>query len=304
MKKISSAFENFAFKAFDFSGRATLLEYWMVMPLLWVFIIFLAHGDIMEIWATLLERKVPSLNPLYWDSLVVFALTMIPRFSLTVRRLHDSGKRGRWATLPVTALFYGFMLILGLMSALATSSVVGNEQAFSGMMAFGAIFAAGIAIILGTSESAWTGAFDLVAAANAMGWDVIIAFLAELTAPAQHINLSEGLSNIATDNQRDPSGIIGGLSILMVFVALPFVAAFLHVFFMISPTKPDHDLESALPISGASLRKIGKTSGNPFEGYKYLTSKTPAQVAADKIAAKEEIKSLYRQRVLGSQLPT
>ncbi|MGB3247307.1 MAG: DUF805 domain-containing protein [Sulfitobacter sp.] len=297
MKKIGAAFENFVFRPFDFNGRATLLEYWLIMPLVWGLIIFLAHGDLTEMWAMLLERKVPPLNPLYWDALLVFLLTFIPRMSLTVRRLHDSGKSGKWAKLPFIALFSGFILVLGLLSAMATSNVMagGSQESGLGMAAIV------MAIVYGSAESAWDVIFGAAAVANAMGWDAIFAVLAELTTPAQEINVSQGLANVANGVQNSP--MEGGtmMIIMVLLITTPFVTAMLHLFFMISPTKPDHDLDSALPIAGASLRKQGEVSENPFAGYKYLYAKTPEQEAANKVAAQEEIKSLYQQRVLGRQ---
>ena len=56
-----------------------------------------------------------------------------------------------------------------------------------------------------------------------------------------------------------------------------------------------------MKVSGASLRKIGETSDNPFAGYKYLYERSPEQEAAKKEADKEAIRSLYQQRVLGRQ---
>ena len=296
MRKIGSAFENFAFKAFDFSGRATLLEYWLLMPLIWGFIFFLAWGDAVEIWDFLLKRQVPPLNPLYWDSIVVFFITLIPRISLTVRRLHDSGKSGKWVKLPGIAVVSSLVLTIGIFSAMASTNAMGSSTGNELSMV-----AIVMAIAFGAGDSAWDVIFATAAAANALGWDAIIALLSEMTAPKEQIHISQGLSNLADGVRNAPTQEAPILLIGIVMMATPFVAAFLHIFFMISPTKPDHDLDSSTPIAGATLRKKGDTSDNPFAGYKYLYDKSPEQEAAHKEAAKQEIKSLYQQRVLGQQ---
>lgn len=297
MKKIGSAFENFAFKAFDFSGRATLLEYWLLMPLVWALILFLTSGDLTEMWDFLLRREIPPLNPLYWDGLVVFLLTLIPRMSLTMRRLHDSGKSGKWAKLPFVTVTSGIVLVLGIFSAMATTNAMGGNTSMD--LTVIAIF---MAIIVGSLDSAWDAIFVTAQAANALGWDAFIALLAEMFAPAQQVNIAQGAANVGDSLRRDP-GAEGGAVLVMAIalIATPFVSGFLHVFFMISPSKPDHELDSAAPLAGASLRQKGEVSDDPFAGYRYLYAKTPDQEAAQKDAAKQEINSLYQQRVLGQQ---
>jgi uncharacterized membrane protein YhaH (DUF805 family) len=288
MKEVGAAFENFAFKAFDFNGRATRLEYWLIMPLLWGFIIFLFVGDVKEFWDFLLQRRVPPMNPLYWDSIVVFFLTLIPRMSLTVRRLHDSGKSGKWVKLPFTTVVTSFWLVLGLGIALLTLNGPGQEIGI--MVLLMGVFGSSL---LGSADiSVWSALFSAAAAANAIGWDAIWEIMSNLMPAQADIDINRGVSNAA---QSDPAMLMIGALI----VSLPFITGFLHLFFMISPTLPDHALDRHGPISGASLRRQGDVSDNPFAGYKYLYPKSEEQEAAHKAAAKEEIRSLYQQRVLG-----
>lgn len=295
MKQIGQAFENFAFKAFDFNGRASLLEYWVVMPTIWAVIIFLAVGDAQEFWGMLLARQVPPLNPLYWDAILVFLLTLIPRLSLTVRRLHDCGKSGKWAKLPYVCLISSFWLVLGFGSAVLTSNIGShNEQTMAALSLF-AIFA------FSSFESAWDAIFGVAAVMNAMGLDAIIAVLAEVFAPAENINVNRGFNNAVDGLQSKPVEGATLAALFIVLVATPFVTAMLHLFFMISPPVPEDERLGAMKMTGASLRRKGEVSANPFEGYKYLYERSPEQEAADKEAAKEEIRSLYQQRVLGQQ---
>ena len=220
---------------------------------------------------------------------MLFFVTFIPRLSLTVRRLHDSGKSGKWAKLPYVSLISGIYLVLAMLTALASMGGGTFGQTFS-------IFANGASFILGNVDSVWNAIFASAAVLNAMGWDAVFAVLSELTPPVQRIDLQQTLSTARQGMKTDPTLII----FVIAAIAAPFVTAMLHLFFMISPTKPDRGLGSDAPMSFSSLRKQGDTSKNPFAGYKYLYEKTPEQDAAQKMRDKQEIRSLYRQRVLGN----
>lgn len=296
MKKIGAAFENFAFKTFDLSGRATPLEYWVVMPTIWAIIAFLLYGDAVEFWGMLLAKQVPTLNPLYWDGILVFLLTFIPRFSLTVRRLHDSGKSGKWVKLPFVTVSSSFYLLLASIAAMASMATM-NDDFVGSIGVIGVI----MAVAFGSVDSAWDAIFAGAAMLNALGWDAIWALLSEMTSSAPKVSMSQGIEAMSDGLQSDPVTSSAIMLMMLILIATPFVTASLHLFFMISPTKPDHDLDLAGPISGASLRKKGDVSDNPFAGYKHLYEKTPEQKAAAAAHAKQEIKTLYQQRVLGSQ---
>ncbi len=307
MKKVGTAVENFAFKAFDFNGRATLLEYWLMMPLVWGFIIFLFVGDVVELWGFLLAREVPPFNPLYWDSLLVFFLTLIPRMSLTVRRLHDSGKSGKWVKLPFTTVTSGFVACVVIGIALATTNLTSGMSAQEANDASALAGLGMVAFIWGLTNmdggDTWPAIFATAAMINAIGFDAILHMAAEIFAPPSNASLAAGASNFANGVQSNPGEGLALMLIPIFLVATPFVTGFLHVFFMISPSKPDHDLDNHVAMSGASLRRKGDVSDNPFAGYKYLYAKSPEQEEAAKAKAKEEIKSLYQQRVLGGGQP-
>ena len=300
MGKFLAPFENFAFKAFDFSGRATVMEYWLVMTAVWSLILFLLWGDAVEFWGFLLERERPPLNPLYWDGILVFLLTIIPRLSLTVRRLHDSGKSGKWAKLPYTTFAFSLWLVLGLLSALPTVAVSHGLSSSSsdGMVAAGMFT---MFVALSSFDTVWDTIFASAAVLNAIGWEAFWGAIANLTAAAPEVDTAQAFQN-AKEGLSDVSGQQGTMMLVaVIMIAAPFVTFFLHIFFMISPTKPDHELDSSAPIAGSSLRRKGDVSDNPFAGYKYLYDKSPEQEAAHKEHAKREIKSLYQQRVLGQQ---
>lgn len=96
MKK-SKAFKNYMLmwrNIFNYRDIASKREYWFPVLINAVIAIL---GAIFTSLATFLESK-PCLV-LAWVFDVYFALTIIPFVSLTVRRLHDTGRSGWWTCL-------------------------------------------------------------------------------------------------------------------------------------------------------------------------------------------------------------
>jgi len=86
MQHYLDAFKNYA----DFHGRATREQYWM----------FVLFNIIFFILAILIDTALLGI-PIGLFSLLYQLITLIPSFSIAVRRLHDSGRSG-------------FMLFIGL----------------------------------------------------------------------------------------------------------------------------------------------------------------------------------------------
>ena len=297
--KFLSYFENFAFKAFKFDDRASPLEYWCVMPVIWILIIAMIPGDARAFWNFLLAKEIPPLNPFYYESIMLFVITIIPRLSLTVRRLHDSGKSGKWAKLPFVAVSSGFILVLGLGSAILISNE-GLAEPSQTVDQFGAMAVVGVSVALETAsfESTWGSIFAVAAILNAIGWDAIWSLFAEMQASVPTPDVAGGISNIAKNMQKDPILTSNMLLVMVVLIATPFVAIMVHFFFMITPPELDENSFGAGKRKHKTLTE-GPKSANPFAGYKYLYEKSPEQHAAHKAAAQREIRSLYQQRVLG-----
>ena len=300
MRQILSAFETFGFEGFNLWDRATRLEYWAVMPVIWALILWALVIDAREIWTYLLQREIPPLNPLFYESFVLFFLTLIPRFALTVRRLHDSGRSGKWATLPVTAVFSGITLTVGLGATMLTSSTINGNSAALEAVSIGLIFAA---LIAGSVDSFWEALFATAAAVNAIGWQAIWAAVSDLVSATPAVDVNATAGRIGQGLQQDP--YVSGASLLAIIatVATPFVAAFMHLFFMLRPSDRDSNAygdSSVAPVTGF---KKGPTSHNPMEGYAHLFEKTPEEEAMLKEQQKAELKALYRQRVLGEPAP-
>jgi len=77
-------------KAFDFQGRASRSEYWF-----WVLFLLTCNFAL-----GFLEGLIGPRNLLAADiaalNLLFFALTFMPGLSVTIRRLHDTGRTGWW----------------------------------------------------------------------------------------------------------------------------------------------------------------------------------------------------------------
>lgn len=104
MKYYFLAFYNYA----DFRGRARRKEFWM-FSLFHILVSCLAsYLDVLM--GTSIITYGPGIS-----SLVYFAIIIIPCFSITVRRLHDTGNSG-WMTfinlIPVIGNIWFFILII------------------------------------------------------------------------------------------------------------------------------------------------------------------------------------------------
>lgn len=85
-----AALESFALNAFRLNARASRSEYWW--PFLFQFIVFVS-ALLMDGW-TVFVHGIDQIT--LWSLLSpwLILLTVIPQFTLTVRRLHDTGKSG------------------------------------------------------------------------------------------------------------------------------------------------------------------------------------------------------------------
>ncbi|MGC1494779.1 MAG: DUF805 domain-containing protein [Sulfitobacter sp.] len=290
--KILSYFENFAFNALTFKGRASPMEYWCVMPVIWVLIIAMIPDDAREFWDFLIRRQVPPLNPLYYESVTLFLLTFMPRLSLTVRRLHDSGKSGKWAKLPFIAVGCICVLAFGFGSALLSANAVGGGAATPL-----AIAGRHTAFYSGHSSGLWSSIFSLATILNALGSDAIMALLAELQSGSPKLAQDAGVSKLADDILNNPTRTTGMMVFLVIMIVTPALAGFAHLVMMLSPSQLTENHYGPGKRKHKTLLD-GPTSANPFAAYKHLNDRCPKQEAQRKSTHKEEIRSIYQSRVL------
>lgn len=105
-----AAVESVVFKSFNFNGRATRAEYWW-WGLAQFAIIF---GCMLADMAKLSRIEQAPLNPLEYATVIFGLLTIIPNLSVTIRRLHDSGRSGFWYFIAFVP-FVGALWLLVLM---------------------------------------------------------------------------------------------------------------------------------------------------------------------------------------------
>ena len=89
---------------FEFSGRSTRMQYWMFSLMSFVVVVAAIFAD-----AALMNLPV---GPGSWGGLTLFAVFfhVIPGVTVTVRRLHDSGRAGWWYL--ISLIPFGSLLLL------------------------------------------------------------------------------------------------------------------------------------------------------------------------------------------------
>jgi uncharacterized membrane protein YhaH (DUF805 family) len=115
-KAVASVFTNY----FNFSGRAGRAEYWY-------FCLFMLLAAIVTLVIDIaLGFDATGAGPAY----IVYALgTLIPSFSVSVRRLHDVGRSGWWVLLVLTVIGMLVLLYWAVQRGETGSNQYGSLQA-------------------------------------------------------------------------------------------------------------------------------------------------------------------------------
>lgn len=106
-----AALESVVFKFFRISGRASRSEFWWWFFAQPLFLAGLTYLDVQSL-ATMDE---PSLNPFSYLSVIFTILALVPNFTVTIRRLHDTGRSGFWyliVFIPIIGAFWFIVLML------------------------------------------------------------------------------------------------------------------------------------------------------------------------------------------------
>lgn len=291
MSAVSNAFENFIFKSFNIWGRATRLEFWMVMPVIWAAILGFLILDLQDIWSQLQAYQKPSLNPLSYASLQFFVLTWPARIAVTVRRLHDSGRSGKWAIAPYKAAVLAFWFVIGITTAAMTSGAASFSEEGVAMFGLGAIMAASgnfwpFMFALAQSVDLWSVFEGIRQVAGEIGGNVSVP---------DPVTLAEGY---ASDFNTTPAAVLPMVMVAFLLTFGPIILIGLWLFFLLMPGNPDHNRFG--DPSGQSMKPRGsKNRGhNPMAGYGMLSHQAKA-TATDPEQRKAAVSSLYKERVLG-----
>ncbi len=293
MVDFGTAIQNFFFRTGNIFGRATRAEFWFAVPLVWAIIIGLFILDFLWVWDNLANRIAPSLNPLTYSWFIIFVGTFPSRFSVTVRRLHDSGRSGKWAFLPFGILYSGLILAFGVG---VTAVMQGSESAQS-LALVGVVGASMGVSMFDHLEPVWEVLF--VIAANYEGTDVLFALLDATLSGLAYASQIE-VTDTVRQGWENSSGDRTFFLLIVGYILAPFFSAAMYLFFMIAPSEQDNVYGDNTPTTNI-LKGVG--GRNPLEAYSALIemerAKSPEEIAAKEAARKDEVRKLYEQRVLG-----
>jgi len=162
MVTMTEAFSSFWSNYANFRGRSSRSEYWFWQ--LWLFIIFFGSG---------LLAFIPVVNIIVGIASLVFWLAVvIPNISLSVRRLHDTGRRWYWLLVPflptlIAAVFAAILLIQ--MGSASSSFYSNSSQMYEMLLASFGAYAVIIAIIQVVCFIAWIVLMCLPTSPDAIG---------------------------------------------------------------------------------------------------------------------------------------
>ncbi len=295
MKEIFTHFESFAFRAFNFRGRATPLEYWSVIPVIWALIIYMLIGDVREAMSFLEARQIPPMNPLFYESVLIFLITLIPRMSLNIRRLHDRNKSGFWIILPALAIMAVVLLFSGLTGAMMNSSLTGvsnNPDSIENILH-------PIVLFLAAPATFWEEMFAIASAFQSAGNEAIWNLLAEIYAHSGAVDIRRNVRDVTNAIEGDTGHTVGFVFVSTALLTAPFVFGLLHALLNILPSFPEDNIYGPAKIGALQYKKKKDDKHNPMAGYKHLFAETPEEKARKRETQAAEVKALYRQRVLG-----
>ncbi|RYG90437.1 DUF805 domain-containing protein [Loktanella sp. IMCC34160] len=281
-----TAFENFLFRGFNFWDRAKRSEYWWILPLLWIGIFAMLYLDLGDIWEKLQNYEKPSLNPLHYGSGLLFFVTLIPRYALTVRRLNDAGRSPKWALLPLKATIVAIWAVLGILSAALTAGI-GSMSEMDGLA-----FALGI-MSLTDGDSFWPAMFAL---AQSVDGSTVLDILRGVDWPSP----AAIAGNISGTMAADPTMATAGMLIIGGLIFGPPIMMMIFVLFMVAPSKlnaSDYTRGQAAFLD-QQPRKARPEKSSAYAAYAILDKVHNQPSAEAAVARKAEVQSLYQSRVL------
>lgn len=299
MQAFATAIENFVFKAFNIWGRASRSEYWLVMPFIWTLMLVMLVLDIRSFWGFLQAREIPPLNPFAYAFPLLFVLTLPSRISLSVRRLHDSGRAGKWALAPAKAGMLALWFVLGVGTAyLTTQQGMSTALLGAGMFGFGALMHS-----FGGDQGLWPVAFEIAQTADV--WTILRGMADVVGVILQGAPDVSTLATNAASNFTAAQDHMGTQEAAMMLAMTgmmtfgPLILMALYLMFLMMPGT-DGANKFGDPSSGTgSAKSGGKGKSSAMSGYAVLSAEGPK--AMDPAMHREQVASLYQQRVLAKK---
>lgn len=296
MKSILSNFERFAVHAFNFRGRATMFDYWLVMPFIWLLIMVFFIADLGEVYAMLLARQIPPLNPLYYASVLIFLLTLVPRTSVTIRRFHDSNRSGFWIILPIISFVSLLVMVALLTGSMMNSALTGiaNDpdnvfKSFDTLME---------SVFTGTF---WDEMFGIATAFEKAGADTVWGLLNEIYNYNGQVDIRRSSSNVDVGLEGDSGHTMALFMVSSGLVLTPIITGLATAILTLLPTSPFDNIYGPAHMAELKYGKSDPNERNAMSGYAHLFEKTDEEKAELRELQKEQIKELYRSRVLKQQ---
>jgi len=241
-------FLKFITRVFDFKGRSSRPEYWSVMPVLWVVMLIALWGDILKIEQVLLQRQIPSLNPFHYTSILIFFVTLVPRLSLNIRRLHDSGRSCIFVIVPVFVMFSVLALVSGMTGAMMNSSLTGISDGPDDPA--NVIYP--IRLYLSSPPLYWAEVFEIAKVFDATGITTISNLVEEILA-------QNGRVDIRRENTDLSIGIFGSFThtfamilIYAVLLLTPVSSMLTHMVFGVIGSNPKANRYGLAPNAAIS----------------------------------------------------
>lgn len=228
MTQNNSVFRNFILHAFNIRGRATAAEYWYIVPVVWGIILLALWRDLEMLQTYFLAEKRPPTSPFAYYSVVIFLLTLVPRFTLNIRRLHDIGRRCIWTFIPAMALISLIAVCCALLGSFMTSGLTGKPDAPDDL----AHLIYPVTLFMSSPDQFWQEMFTIAKVLDATGMDAINNLMVEVYSMNGAVDVRRSNVNL----RREIWGDLGHTYLLVVtmfaLTALPLVSGFAHLFLL------------------------------------------------------------------------
>jgi len=228
LTNLSLNFRNFILFALNVRGRAAAAEYWTVVPIIWVVILIAFWRNLQMVETYLLAHERPPTNPLTYSCVVIFLITLVPRFSLNIRRLHDIGRSCIWTFIPAVASISSLAVGCALLGSFMNSGLTGKPDAPDD---FGHLIYP-VTLFMTSQEKFWEEMFTIAMVLDATGMKAINNLMAEVYSMNGAVDVRRSNINL----RREIWGDLGHTYLMAVtmfaLTALPLVTGFAHLFFL------------------------------------------------------------------------
>ncbi len=292
MRKFFAAFDSFIFNFVNILGRSSRADYWCVMPVLWIAMIGLFWWDLRGFVFSLDAGEMPSLNPLAYGSVLFILVTATPRLTLAMRRLQDSGRKGKWAFLPFSAGFFALMGLFGVATSGITAAFMGMGNGAGGL---------GVDASFSQDMSFYHLAGRSAAEAVVLGLYEVLSNIEHLRLTGALPSFGEMAANFTANTANDPAMALPMILMICFFFFYPPVAVMAYILFMTMPSDEGENAYGLPSTTGRTPVRAAKGEHNAFASYAILTRQDQAPTETEIAARKETVHSLYEQRVLGRQ---